>query len=57
MKTLLLVIIATTLTSCVNGKFLNRTPEQWGDIGFNTGKRAIPIVVEEYNNIDLTSSK
>lgn len=59
MKIALVLIVIFTLPCCStdaqgNKTFLNRNAAQWGDIGFNTGKRTIPIAVEEYNN---TASK
>lgn len=53
-KVIILLAVVLTLPCCTTGpngekRFLNRDAKQWGDIGFNTGKRTIPIVVDEYN--------
>lgn len=60
MNKIVIAILATMfVTSCgttVTGEktFLDRTASQWGDIGLATGKRAAPILKEEYDN---TASK
>lgn len=62
LKLILAIITSNIFVGCATNEqgektFLNRTTKQWGDIGFNSGKRAAPIILEEYKNSESTSSK